>query len=509
MGRYRGTPGVDSAEKRLMEIAERALAEGRQFLPCLSECVRRCGLSRVTVHRAIRRLAVRGLLSVEPHRGVHINQVAAPLAPHEVESAPSLSHPPRWQQIRDTLEAHLAVGVYAPGATLPSAKLFCREFGAARVTVVRALGALAQQGRLEPFGRGYRVRRSCAGALGASIAVIAASSEMTWLAQATPRSAEFWRCLQQECHHRRLNTRVVSATEALGRGARSIGALTESGALGFVLLPLAIPADRLRVLVSALCSTARQVSVLDETDSLRSAQVRVESRLLQHISMATTDASGRAVGTFLADLGHRSVAFVTGLPEEPNSVRRMEGVSAALTEVVSSGRVYPAHPDPPLHVERTLNALPAYARYRDAVLRHSAVFMRQVAGREREVPVDDFTWPLARCEIEKRAYRPVFTRLLAEPATAWVCFSDELGLRALEFLRERRVAVPRRLSVVGFDDTLAALSAGLTSYNFNVPAVVNAMLEHILSPRTRHGKRGGHIEIPGMVMARASSGRPQ
>ena len=81
---------------------------------------------------------------------------------------------------------------------------------------------------------------------------------------------------------------------------------------------------------------------------------------------------------------------------------------------------------------------------------------------------------------------------------------DDLGLLALRFLRRKGIRLPRDLSLVSFDDTIAGYTNGLTSYNFNIPAIVNAMVEHVLAPN-RAGWRGRVVEISGMVLERQTS----
>lgn len=86
-----------------------------------------------------------------------------------------------------------------------------------------------------------------------------------------------------------------------------------------------------------------------------------------------------------------------------------------------------------------------------------------------------------------------------------MAFNDDLALIALDYLREAGVRLPRKMSPVGFDDTLEGFGEGLTSYSFNVAAIVNEMLEHVLAPgRTR--PRDGSVEMAGMVVERQTSG---
>ena len=61
--------------------------------------------------------------------------------------------------------------------------------------------------------------------------------------------------------------------------------------------------------------------------------------------------------------------------------------------------------------------------------------------------------------------------------------------------------------MAGFDDTVAAFGHGLTSYNFNMPAVVAAMIGFILSPQRPPAgcDDAGIIDAPGMIMVRSST----
>jgi hypothetical protein len=58
---------------------------------------------------------------------------------------------------------------------------------------------------------------------------------------------------------------------------------------------------------------------------------------------------------------------------------------------------------------------------------------------------------------------------------------------------------------VSFDDSIESLCAGLSSYSFNTPAIILAILDHVCNPRW-YGKRPHPpMEITGSVMKRESS----
>jgi DNA-binding LacI/PurR family transcriptional regulator len=95
--------------------------------------------------------------------------------------------------------------------------------------------------------------------------------------------------------------------------------------------------------------------------------------------------------------------------------------------------------------------------------------------------------------------------------TAWVCANDAMASFALLFLRTKKTAVPKFLSITGFDDDIEmAFKDMITSYNFNMPAGVAQMIDYLLHPRQRLFDRTGpdkNIEIKGYIVERRTSGR--
>ena len=131
----------------------------------------------------------------------------------------------------------------------------------------------------------------------------------------------------------------------------------------------------------------------------------------------------------------------------------------------------------------------------------------------RELGSPEFAWDVRRAlretttSILARRHAPALLEhiLRTRNATAWVVYNDEVGVTALEFLRRKGVRLPEQLSLVGFDNTLEGYRLGLSSYDFNAPAIVNALLEHILAPK-RAGPRALGAKIRGMVLERRTSG---
>jgi DNA-binding LacI/PurR family transcriptional regulator len=100
--------------------------------------------------------------------------------------------------------------------------------------------------------------------------------------------------------------------------------------------------------------------------------------------------------------------------------------------------------------------------------------------------------------------RPFFEKaLLNQDVSAWICVNDKAAMVAMDFLNLH--AGVRSIALVSYDDTFEAFKHKISSYNFNVSALVNAMLLFVLYPRReRSGKYSENpVLIEGTVVERA------
>jgi DNA-binding LacI/PurR family transcriptional regulator len=111
--------------------------------------------------------------------------------------------------------------------------------------------------------------------------------------------------------------------------------------------------------------------------------------------------------------------------------------------------------------------------------------------------------------LTRAAVEPLIDQVLSRPdITACVFASDEMALMGLSCLREKRVAVPGRLSVAAFDnDPIKAPGQRLTSFDFNASGFIHRMLNFIARPpRFKRGHVHKTIEVEGIVMQRDTTG---
>jgi hypothetical protein len=197
--------------------------------------------------------------------------------------------------------------------------------------------------------------------------------------------------------------------------------------------------------------------------------------------------AGLDVGRYLARRGHSRILCVFPADRDQSSVERLEGVRRGIRAVRPRATVhvttYADEDRPPLAAGRYQDVYDEFvgraagACGDDSELRQiaDAVEVSPMIIRER-VRAAQITASV------QEAYRHVPRTL---KPTAVVAFNDEVGVACLRILRSRGLRVPEDISVIAFDDTLAATLSDITSYNFNESRVMSSMLDWVLWPDRR------------------------
>jgi DNA-binding LacI/PurR family transcriptional regulator len=165
-------------------------------------------------------------------------------------------------------------------------------------------------------------------------------------------------------------------------------------------------------------------------------------------------AAGRMVADFLLDIGHRKLAYVTGAPDSSTNRDRQQGFMTRLWE--------------------------------------------RGAAKPLVVENDRYTYDAgyaAALSLLKRGGLP----------DAIFCASDGLALGAIDAARELGIAIPDKLSVVGFDDVpMAGWNAyGLTTVRLPVEEMIDATIQLALE----QGAAGAPVarRFPGTLVQRKST----
>ena len=503
--RYSSQAAACAYIRRRMD--EAGLAAGGH-LPGVRRLAADGGFCVTTCRKALRALAAEGRCVVMPRAGI-LAAPASGLMPALLSTAPDerFTRRSRSEDVRERLSEDILAGAHQPGTLLPQVKELTRRYRASYRVLAAALRALEADGRLVREGRGFRVPLP-APRTSSTVVLIAHADSLLDLVVFTPRNVEYLHCLERRCTQSGLRLQFLSFRDAVfwttrarevfhGRDAQPV--------VGVLVWSLGLIAGDMERLAVSLRNTGKPTAVLDESGGYRQPDIVLRDPRFQLFVMAFTATAGTAVGRYLHQLGHRTVAFFGESAGGLYVRNRLAGLRRHLHDN-GRGTVRPLWVDAapwPGDGDRG-PATEATAPVRQ--------FLTQLHGVSRnphrnrlEQDARMLAW--LHGPMRERLLPLASEALAMREVTAWVAANDSLAFVLLDFLARRRVRTPQDLSVVGFDDMELSLGAGLTSYNFNMPAVVDAMLAHVLAGAPRSSRaRPQQVEVSGYVVARATSG---
>jgi len=477
-------------------------------MPAIKAMAAECRVAPLTMWRGVQRLKQSGELEVEPTvRGTIRPSGTEPVARPEPPLEPPRPVLPRWRQIQDLLGRDLLSGVFPPGARLPSNKELCRRYGSDHATVRAALTSLAATGRIVAASRGYSVYQPAALRRRSTLVVYTfdISQGTADISRTTARSAELWRTLEAECVRLNVQMQIRSAYDMVdGAGEAAPGqarktVLPDPNAIGHVVMTLAIEHLLDRVL-PILMAPRVPIALFTEAGPPVVPACGAKDPRVRTFTIAADRQAGRQMARYLLALGHRRIAAFTQRPNIPWAEERAGGMDEALAEAGLSERVarfyVTRHATDEAMVEEIAGVEPYRAML--AALRRPGISPTFLFAEENMLVYRRFLRDRIGAELDRM--------LSGTGVTACVGTSDEVALAVLSCLRKRHAPAAQPLSVAGFDDTVEAFGAGLTSYNFSVPAAVRAFVEHVVAPpRRRSPGQLPVLEVPGSIMERLSS----
>ena len=176
------------------------------------------------------------------------------------------------------------------------------------------------------------------------------------------------------------------------------------------------------ILITPARDTNRALAAVAEK-GIRLALVDRPAHGLQACSVAVNDSYGGSLAlTHLYELGHRNILLLTGKEDIPQVADRNSGIREALAKIPSSER--------PQITEIRLDSMSAHNAF-EAI--------------KKQIPIGiDFT--------------------------GIICGNDLIALGAIRAFREKNIAVPEEVSVIGYDDIDFADSANVPLTSISQPA---------------------------------------
>jgi len=481
--------------RRAQETLDRVIADARQEamvrLPPVARLASLAGVCKNTMQSVVRRTAASGCLSVRQGTGIHIlPDTGVPRIEPRGERRRSGF---RWHRVARQLRRDVVGGVFGDSA-VPAAPQLAQRYGVSVPTMRKALARLLHDGVL--LTRGARYTRALPAAGPHATILLLARGELhtdrsgteAVLAPVSARNAENLRALEQYCTRLRVRLQHVPchferSTIRAGLGATEMERLLRGRAVvGAQLWGAALPVGAVSQLVQMVAGRAFPVAVLDETGALDQAAIHLHSPLLSLHFLACTASDGLAVGRYLLERGHQRIAFIADWLEQRWCAERLAGLQRAFEEAGMGGAVEVFSVGESGDAQREQRAMEAVraSLTRALSMQVGRTDTRRTVSGGSPPLFDDIRNAVFRAMLRRRL-QPAFRRALARSQlTCWVGATDAIALEALGYLRAQRVAVPDTVSVVGFDNTIETAFRGLTSYDFNGPALVRAMVDRLL-----------------------------
>ncbi|MBD3321114.1 MAG: GntR family transcriptional regulator [Chitinivibrionales bacterium] len=481
-------PGVKKSLLLILsELISHSTAPG-ETLPLCSSLAEKAGVSYNTMCKALAILKSKGILDGgrgRRSRLCHNASGAAGILYDELSMAgePEPDTAYKWNITERKLRGDILNGKYSSGISLPSLKELENIYGVSFRTIKKALLSLSGEGLIRCDRKGYAISR---------FTVTGPRARIVLLSHGHPKGGirlrdDYLKAFELACFQANVELGVngiglenerLLVTDSKGNPCN----LHKSeSTLGYVMVIYTF--RDVEYALRELVHFQKPVAILDFGGGfeLPSYARRRDIRVFTAITDSTP---GLVMARFLRESGHKNIAYISPFHESAWSKRRLAGIRQIYG---SAGKVAAYIINNPGEIHEYFQQ-----RAHEQCDPQSLIdfFHSWKAGIPPGfgrilMPVFDHEIPNI---LVPRAY---FYRLLDglfesaaknRKATAWFCANDEVALAACEFCRNKGISIPDRLSIVGCDNTDLSLRGGLTTYDFNIPAVFNRLIQFVANP---------------------------
>jgi len=494
------------ANEYLCDRIREQRAGGVSKLQSVQAMAQEAGVSLSTMWKSICRFKKRGLIVGTRGGSLYIAHTESP--PWQPPPATRL-----FERLADTMEKDIVTGALElEKGELPRQKELLARYNVSHTTLKKTLELLNRRGVVLERGKQQLVPNQSTAHRTPSIVIVRIGFTTLPSLYLEERQHEFIRALEHQAWQRRVAVHTEGfyyrGEELINQqGSESIihRATRLQDLLGFVVIGVEPSRRRLSQIAQLLEPTGKPVGVLDEQGGVKKLVARY--RRFFAISIGCTGREGAIVGRWIGS-SHPDRVYYIHTPEKSVWNRNrflglVEGVTKSVPQaLVQSVKVFP----PPRQVSDRARRVTAIgtvlgAHYgvdvaRDGMMENMARTVEALADREIAQRFDFDTIGKTVTKILPRG---------RGKKTVVVAQSDSLAWNILLYARVNRLPVPGTFSLVGFDDTLDAHFYEITSYNFNMTGIGNALVNHLLACRSTPGRRQIACVLPdGYVAKRAT-----
>jgi DNA-binding LacI/PurR family transcriptional regulator/DNA-binding transcriptional regulator YhcF (GntR family) len=519
-------------------------------LPSLANLAIICAVSRATIWKVVSRLKQESLVHTR-ERG-HI--IAGPFgAAREISVKRNLAAPgPLWKRLAVTVGKEILSGSFSEARLPPISKLAV-YYGVAVPTLHKSLDMLVADGIINKEGLRYLQNKGNFRTNQSRIVFISTADAGGKIDVAEFRTQTLLQSFEREAPRMGFEAtcepfNVLSADGLLEITNRFKDSRNLSGAILNIWNAWDRPIwQRWTDLITLLAKKSIPTIVADQSGNLEIPGTLLRSGTVRLIRISSVQA-GIRVGEALHHRGHRRIAFIS--PNHPtdwaqgryngllNYFERYGGSSSNVTlytrdipisnyelifallnldekgvhalhfEQYSEERIRSLYPILKRSQKLRLSSVVS-DQTMSQTLRPMVDAMQELMGKKHDtrtlVRLQQFVGSIATDRALAVWMTPLFNTVLSKGnATAWVCPSDQIALAALSFLESRKIEVPGKISVIGFDNWQEAHEQQLSTFDFNMHGMIQEALLMIFD-RKEFRRKPVVSEVDGYVVERRTT----
>jgi DNA-binding LacI/PurR family transcriptional regulator/DNA-binding transcriptional regulator YhcF (GntR family) len=496
------TESYNRAYNFLSKFVEEQTALERTRLPIIKRLAAAAHVAQDAMSAAVARMRDDGILLVSRKHGIRLAR--------SIDIGPAETAVPRWMQTRVRLERDILGGAFRRETALPRLSELGERYGVGFPSIKRAVTALVKDHVVTRYKRMYRIAAGRPRKLSATVLFISRGDKnRDNLVLFSDRVREYDYSLIKEAASASVSI-VKVPIDPLSSVQSSVAALksfyNRHAVIGAVIWKDCFQPELYEMLCGECVNRQKPVAVIDEEGNYRRPPFSAAAGI-KCFTIASALA-GRSVARLLINAGHRAIAFVSTSHSASWSLKRRQGLIEAFSEAGFPGAVRSFGADITVspadleaiefapqcnNIERILNKIWVSSERFSRTLQTVAMFGTMMTMLSNEA-----------------LYRKLvdwFARIAADRnITALAASTDLTAILAMDYFSRKPKQTPRKMAIIGFDDSREAHEYAMSSYNFNFGDIARMSLSYILNPRHYLFRDRDMLECEGIIMERKSTG---